>query len=112
MRLIVAELRVESAHADEFTSFMKGYIDKTRLEPGNQRFQLFASLDEPGSFAIVEQWADDDAIRSHFAQSYVHEFRKLRTRLSVSIGGSSYDVTSEGSLMGVLAGVLGAEPPE
>jgi len=112
MRLIVAGLRVDAAHADEFTSFMRGYIDKTRLEPGNQRFQLFASLEEPGSFTMVEQWADDDAIRSHFAQSYVQEFRELRTRLSVSIDGSAYDVTSEGSLVGVLARVLGVEPPE
>ena len=78
MRVIVAQLDIEPEARDAFVSYMATYIDKTRAEHGNVGFDLTADLKRSSRFTMVEQWADDDALRVHFAQPYVQEFLAWR----------------------------------
>ena len=70
MRVIIAQLDIDPQARDAFLTYMATYIDKRRAEQGNVGFHLTAHLDQPARFTMVEQWADDDALRIHSARPY------------------------------------------
>ncbi len=88
MIMVHASLRVREEHRNEFVQFMKRYVSRTRTEPGNVGFELTAHLDEPATFTMVECWRDEDAVRDHFAQDYIAEFRTHRDRFDLTITGT------------------------
>ena len=108
MRVIVAQLDIDPQARDAFLSYMATYIDTTRAEQGNVGFDLTAHLDRSSRFTMVEQWADDDALRAHFAQPYVQEFLAWRAEVGLEVSGTAFEVTDSGPLMDVLASLLSA----
>lgn len=48
-------------------------IALTRAEPGCVRYELFGSEDHPGTFHLVETYADDAALASHHASAHFAE---------------------------------------
>lgn len=89
MIVVHASLRVRDDLRDEFVQFMQPYVRKTRTEPGNITFELTAHLEEPATFTMVECWRDEDAVREHFAQDYVGEFRDSREAFDLVITGTA-----------------------
>jgi len=108
MYVIVAELRIDHRHRDEFVSFMAQYTATTRRETGNLAFRLTADLDDPSAFTMVEQWADDDAIRFHFAQDYVRDFLARTPSFGFEVTGSVFTVSEHGPLLETLREIIDA----
>lgn len=40
---------------------------RSRLEPGCERFEVYHSDSEPGTFILIEQWQDEAALDAHRA---------------------------------------------
>ena len=110
MRVIVARLDIDPQARDTFVTYMAGYIKQTRAEQGNLGFDLTADLEHPARFTMVEQWVDDDALRAHFAQSYVRDFLAWREQVGLEVSGTAFLVTDSGPLMDVLTSILSATP--
>jgi len=103
MRVIVAQLDIDPQARDAFLSYMATYIDKTRAEQGNVGFDLTAHLNQSSRFTMVEQWADDDALRVHFAQPYVQKFLAWRAEVGLEVSGTAFEVIDSGPQDAVVA---------
>jgi len=110
MRVIVAQLDISPETRATFVAYMTHYVEQTRTEQGNLGFDLTADLAQPGRFTMVEQWADDDAIRAHFAEPYVRDFLAWRTEIGLDVSGQAFLVADAGPVMDVLTSIV-APPP-
>jgi quinol monooxygenase YgiN len=58
-------------------SILRGMVEKTRLEPGCRRYDLYrATLAPSGTiFCLIERYADDAAIQAHRETAHYKKYR-------------------------------------
>ncbi len=68
-------------------------VEDTLKEPGCIRFEILQQQDKPQCFTLWECWADDDALKAHFAAPHTkaylaQDFTKVNyiERLQLNIG--------------------------
>ena len=66
------------AFAEEMTS--SGTVDLIRFEPGNLRYEYYASLDNPETVLLVDTWSDQAAIDAHHASPMMATIAALREK--------------------------------
>lgn len=62
------EARADAAHTVE--TALRAMIEPTRAEPGCVHYALFASQEAPGTFHLLESYADDAALAAHHASAH------------------------------------------
>ncbi len=68
---IVATLKALPGNEDAVAKVMAKMAEGTRKEPGNLRYDLYRSLDDPSSFMFYEDYADQDAIKAHASSDHL-----------------------------------------
>jgi quinol monooxygenase YgiN len=73
MYLIVVKFQVKPEWTDRWMDLVDGFTRATRREPGNLWFEWSRSVEEPGTFVLVEAFTDDGAAphvnSAHFQQA-------------------------------------------
>ena len=77
MIFITAKFRVKPEHVDGWLDRVDGFTRATRAEPGNLWFEWSRSVEEPGTFVLVEAFRDDGA-EAHVTSDH---FRQAQTDL-------------------------------
>lgn len=102
-RYAVSYIEVLPSARAAMVAALKQYRDASRREDGYVRFDLLEQVAQPGRFAIVERWKDQQAFDSHGMASHVKTFRDALQ----SIRLSDYDerpykslTTGSGSVVG------------
>lgn len=63
---VIATLRVQPGKADEFERVFAELAASVRSsEPGNIAYQLCRSRSEPGTYKVLELYADEEALKAH-----------------------------------------------
>jgi quinol monooxygenase YgiN len=63
---VIATLRVQPGKADEFERVFAELASSVRsAEPGNVAYQLCRSRSEPGTYKVLELYADEEALKAH-----------------------------------------------
>ena len=71
---VVVQLAVEPARVDEFVALaQRTMIEPTQAAPGCLRYELWQDLEEPGRFAIIEEWESEEAHATHLAQEWLQQ---------------------------------------
>jgi quinol monooxygenase YgiN len=76
MILVLGRVRCDAARRDELVALCETMQTKSRREDGCLRYGFFAAVEDPLSLVAVEEWADRDALDSHFAQPHLPEFTR------------------------------------
>ena len=66
------------AFADEMTA--SGTVEAIRHEPGNLRYEYYASLDDPETVLLIDSWTDQAAIDAHHASPMMATIAALREK--------------------------------
>ena len=74
MILIVVKFPVRADRADEWESLRDEYTRAVRSEEGNLFFEWSASLEEPGTFVLVEGFRDAAAGAAHTGTRAFEDF--------------------------------------
>ena len=82
---IIATLKVQEAKAAEFEAIFKELSEAVRAnEPGNLCYQLTKSRTEPGTYKVLELYADQDAVTHHGQTDY---FRAAGAKMGPCLAG-------------------------
>jgi quinol monooxygenase YgiN len=84
---IVTHIDVPGTSRDAALELMDPFIDQTRSEPGNVRFDLVHQKDRTNHFTAIEAWADQKAADAHELAQHTRTFRRGITPLL----GALYD---------------------
>ena len=66
------------AFAEEMTA--SGTVAAIRAEPGNLRYEYYASLDDPETVLLIDSWIDQAAIDAHHASPMMATIAALREK--------------------------------
>ena len=76
MLVYAVDVKVKKGFEDEF---LKACLDNrkgTRTEPGNYRFDISQSSDEPGTFFLYEVYASEDDVAAHKETTHYLKWRE------------------------------------
>lgn len=65
MHVTLVHVHVNSEHVDSFVAATQRNRESSVREPGNLRFDVLQSLDDPSRFVLVEIFRDDEAAAAH-----------------------------------------------
>jgi autoinducer 2-degrading protein len=65
MNALVVSIDVKPEHADEFVAATLANARGSRSEPGNLRFDVLRSTDDPNHFTLYEVYRDATAMAAH-----------------------------------------------
>jgi (4S)-4-hydroxy-5-phosphonooxypentane-2,3-dione isomerase len=75
MHMIVVRLDVKPERVDDFLKLVSFNASESRKEPGNLRFDVIRSVDNPNLFRLYEVYQDDAAVRAHQATPHYAKWR-------------------------------------
>lgn len=68
---VVATLKVQDGKGDEFEAVFKDLMAQVKAnEPGCLVYQLTKSRTEPGTYKVLEIYANEDALKAHGQTEY------------------------------------------
>ena len=65
MYVTVVYIKVKPEHLSEFVESVRPNHENSILEPGNRRFDILQSGDDPTSFIFYEAYRDEAAAKAH-----------------------------------------------
>lgn len=65
MHVILVHVQVDPAHNDDFIAATKLNHEASIQEPGNRRFDILQSPENPGHFILYEAYASAEAAAAH-----------------------------------------------
>ncbi|HEY1449527.1 MAG TPA: putative quinol monooxygenase [Solirubrobacteraceae bacterium] len=74
-RLLVAELHGLVGSQDELRSLLDELATGAKSERGCADFHVLHA-EEPGEFVLLSVWADEDALRAHYATPHYRHYRE------------------------------------
>ena len=67
---IFATVEAKSDSSNAVKAALRAMIEPTKAEPGCLHYALFASQEAPGTFHLLETYADDAALAAHHASAH------------------------------------------
>ena len=74
MKIISAQVFIKAEKADDFLSFTKELIEKSRAEEGCISYTLYQDPNDKSTFLFFEEWKNQAAIDFHFATEHFKKF--------------------------------------
>lgn len=81
--ILYATFTAKSGNAALVAKLLRGYAENVRKEPGNVLFEATCKSDEPESFFVYEEYADESAFQAHLSASYGAPFNAALAPLIV-----------------------------
>ncbi len=74
MIVVTARVLVPAEHRARFTEVTTSMCANSREEPGCIGYRVYADIEQPDRYVIVEEWADEEALQLHFGQPHTGAF--------------------------------------
>jgi quinol monooxygenase YgiN len=74
MILVTGRVHVPAAQRERFIAVATAMCSSSREEDGCGGYRVYADLEQPDCYVVVEEWADDEALQSHFVQPHTGAF--------------------------------------
>ena len=65
MNILVVSIDVKPEHVDDFLAATLANARGSRTEPGNLRYDVLRSVNDPNHFTLYEVYRDDAAVAAH-----------------------------------------------
>jgi (4S)-4-hydroxy-5-phosphonooxypentane-2,3-dione isomerase len=75
MFVTLVHVHVKPEHVDAFIDATRANHEASTREPGNVRFDVLRSVEEPDRFLLYEWYVDEDAARAHKATAHYDAWR-------------------------------------
>ena len=95
MIIVIARAEVDPARLSELQPALDAMMRATWEESGCLSYSMAVESPEDGIVTVVERWADEAAIKSHFRQPHLAAFKAATSELILSMDIRMYDATNE-----------------
>ena len=75
MFVVCVTVFVKEGHGEDFVTATREKARNTRKEPGNVRFDMLRSADDPHRFFLYEVYRDEEGFRSHQQTDHYQTWR-------------------------------------
>ncbi len=79
--VVVAFAKAKAGSEDDVLAILTPLVEATQAEPGNVKYTLNRGLQDPSTFVIVERWASQEDLDSHFKQPHMAALGELGQHL-------------------------------
>ncbi|MGD0121230.1 MAG: antibiotic biosynthesis monooxygenase [Candidatus Limnocylindrales bacterium] len=76
MYVTVVHIHVKPEHVEDFLGAIRVNHDESRREPGNVRFDILRSVDDPALFVTYMAYRDEASARAHTSTAHLLAFRE------------------------------------
>jgi quinol monooxygenase YgiN len=73
---VFATFRPHPGREDDLRSLLGWMVDRTRAEPGCERYDLYEDRDAGGALHLFERYRNQDALEAHRASDHYVEYRR------------------------------------
>jgi quinol monooxygenase YgiN len=95
MIVLIAKVSVQPDGLEQFLGEANILVEATRQEAGVISYELVRSVEDPTTFLMIEQYADEAALAAHFETEH---FGRMQAVLGTVLAGpgevTRYNVTS------------------
>lgn len=88
MILVTGSVLAKQETLEEVLRLSIEHVERSRLEPGCVSHDVHVDCQNPLKLFFFEQWADEDALRAHFAVPASRAFVKALTAIIVETTGT------------------------
>lgn len=74
MIVVTGRVQIPAEHREQFVVLATEMCSASRTEEGCHGYRVYADLEQPEHYVIVEEWEDDDALQLHFRQPHTATF--------------------------------------
>lgn len=100
MIVINGELRIGADDGATLVELLAPLVEKTRAEPGCERYAFSRDVEDEMLFRITEEWVDGDSLEAHMTSDHYRSFGKALRGLHVErMSILRYDVTNRTALV-------------
>jgi len=75
MFVTLVHVHVKPEHVDAFIDATRANHEASTREPGNLRFDVLRSVDDPQRFVLYEWYVDEDAAKAHKTTAHYDAWR-------------------------------------
>lgn len=76
---IVAKNYIQEGKFDQILELYKELVEKTVLEPGCIKYELYQDINDPGVLTMIEEWESIEALDAHEkTEHFIRIFPKLK----------------------------------
>lgn len=104
MLIQVVKAAIRPEQRDRWLDVIRRNATQTRAEDGCEGYQVAEDLETPNNFIILEQWANLDAVHTHFRNQFGELMAALGDVFATPPVASVHEVASTLTLEQVLAG--------
>ena len=76
MIVVTGRARVPAENRERFIEVATTMCAGSREDAGCGGYRVYEDLEQPEHYVFVEEWADEDALQSHFAQPHTATFMR------------------------------------
>lgn len=99
MLVIAGVVKIDPAKLDQATPAATEMMQETHKEAGCNQYVFSASLDEPGTFHIFEEWESQEALDAHFKAPHMAKFQQAMGGFGVKeMTVHRFEISSKGPL--------------
>lgn len=77
MFVTLVHIHVKPDHVDAFIDATRANHEASIREPGNIRFDVLRSVEDPNRFVLYEWYVDEDAARAHKTTAHYDAWREM-----------------------------------
>ena len=75
MHVIIVNIHVKPDHVADFIAAIRDNHERSAAEPGNVRFDILQSVDDPTRFVTYMAYRDEESAKRHRETPHYFEFR-------------------------------------
>jgi (4S)-4-hydroxy-5-phosphonooxypentane-2,3-dione isomerase len=73
----IVQIHVKPGHLEDFIRAVRENRERSIVEPGNVRFDILQSAEDPARFITYMAWRDESGLEAHRHTPHYCEFRDL-----------------------------------
>jgi quinol monooxygenase YgiN len=74
MIVVTGRMRIAPENRERFAEVATEMCSRSREDDGCIGYRVYDDLEQDGRYVIVEEWADEEALQSHFTQPHTGAF--------------------------------------
>jgi quinol monooxygenase YgiN len=74
MIVVTGRVQVPQQRREEFLAIATAMCSASRDDDGCLGYRVYEDLEQPHHYVFIEEWRDDQALQSHFAQPHTARF--------------------------------------
>ncbi len=74
MIVVTGRVQIPPERREEFLAIATSMCAASRGDEGCTGYRVYEDLEQPNRYVFVEEWRDDEALQSHFAQPHTTTF--------------------------------------